>query len=63
MNHNDATLFVFSRITMEEDFNIKMEQCLIIRFFVQKGKGLMETTDELRNVYTEDELLLASTFY
>ncbi len=32
-------------------------------FFRQKVKSPKETIDEPRNVYTEDELLLASTIY
>ncbi len=53
---------VFSRVTMEEDFDIKMEQCAVIYFFVQKGKSLKETINALGNVLTEDELLSAPTF-
>ncbi len=48
---------------MEEDFDIKMEQYALICFFVWKGKILSETIDELCNVYTKDELMLAPTIY
>ncbi len=35
--------FVFSRVMMEKDFDIKMEQYAVISFFVQKDKNLKET--------------------
>ncbi len=54
---------VFSRIAMKEDFNIKVEQRVVIHFFVQKGKSPNETIDELQNVHTGDELLAAPTIY
>ncbi len=44
-------------------FWIKMEQCVIINFFVCKGISPKETIDELCNVNTEDKLLLAPTIY
>ncbi len=58
-----ALWFVFSRVTMGEDFDIKMEQCVVIRFFVWKGKSPKETIDKLHNIYNEDELLPAPTIY
>ncbi len=54
---------VFSRVTMEEDFDIKMERCTVICYFTWKSKSLKKTIDDLRNVHTEDELLLACTIY
>ncbi len=53
----------FFRITVEDDFDITLEQCAVIRFFVWKGKSPTEMTDKLCNVYIEDELLLPSTIY
>ncbi len=54
---------VFSRVIMEEDFNIKIEQYVVIHFFVQKGKHQKETIEELHDVCNEDELLSAPTIY
>ncbi len=44
---------------MEEDFDFKIEQHAVTRFFVWKGKSPKETIDKVCNVNTKGELLLA----
>ncbi len=43
---------VFSRAIIVDDFDIKMKQRAVIHFFVQKGKSLKETIDELYSAPT-----------
>ncbi len=48
-------LLVLPRVTAE-DFDIKIQQCAVIHFFVRKCISLKETAiDKLCNIYIEDE--------
>ncbi len=51
---------VLSHVIME-DFDIKMEHCAVIRFFVWKDKSLKETIDELYYVYRR--WIIASAYH
>ncbi len=41
--------------------DIKVEQLAVICFFVRQGKMVKQTLDELRKVYTTDEILPEKT--